>query len=48
VWADDDAVQVPEAYAPIRDANGSEAKVLLRFLFKSAAQFREQVRLPLK
>jgi hypothetical protein len=32
--SDDDTMEVPEAYAPIREANGAEAKFLLRFLFK--------------
>ena len=41
VWADDDAADVPEAFAPIKDVNGAEAKFLLRFLFKRAAMFRE-------
>eukprot|EP00960_Hanusia_phi_P041310 754936-Hanusia_phi.AAC.4 len=41
LWADDDTMEVPEAYAPIREANGAEAKFLLRFLFKKAALFRE-------
>jgi kinesin family member 21 len=41
LWADDDTMEVPEAYAPIREANGAEAKFLLRFLFKKAAIFRE-------
>jgi hypothetical protein len=41
LWADDDTMEVPEAYAPIREANGPEAKFLLRFLFKKAAIFRE-------
>ena len=41
VWADDDAAEVPEAFAPIKEVNGSEAKFLLRFLFKRAAMFRE-------
>jgi len=34
-------MEVPEAYAPIKEANGAEAKFLLRFLFKKAAIFRE-------
>jgi hypothetical protein len=41
VWADDDAVEVPESFAPLKDVNGAEAKFLLRFLFKRAAMFRE-------
>ena len=41
LWADDDTMEVPEAYAPIKEANGAEAKFLLRFLFKKAALFRE-------
>ena len=41
VWADDDSFEVPEAFAPLKDVNGLEAKFLLRFLFKRAAMFRE-------
>ena len=41
LWTDDDTMEVPEAFAPIREANGAEAKFLLRFLFKKAALFRE-------
>ena len=41
VWVDDDTVEVTEALGPIKEVNGSEAKFLLRFLFKRAAMFRE-------
>ncbi len=41
VWVDDDTMEVTEALGPIKEVNGSEAKFLLRFLFKRAAMFRE-------
>ncbi len=41
MWADDDTMEVTEALGPIKEVNGSEAKFLLRFLFKRAAMFRE-------